>query len=247
MEKQITLIVTGRYGQSTPEINEMVDSILGGVNCQDRFNVYFNWYNTVHEIGHMVEVVLRGTIDNLLDGELFANAFAVAFWARYGERQTFETLKELVSTALERFERPISIDEDLTDFARRYDAGEIEFSFNNYGWFQFSLVNHVLSEMRSLESVLVSAGFAFDETPAPATLAFPSIGEDVIPEILVAVFTKLREWGIELPFPIYHMLIDDPNAHMVLTGTLEEISDMGLAMEGANPIWVPERQYSNSV
>ena len=42
---EIILIITGRYGQGTPESNEAVRSILGTENSRERFNVYFNWYN----------------------------------------------------------------------------------------------------------------------------------------------------------------------------------------------------------
>jgi len=239
--EQIILIVTGRYGQGTLESNEMVTSILGRDNSQERFNVYFNWYNTVHEIGHMVDVILRSSAlseISLIESELFANAFAVAFWARYGDEETFNLLKELVPYALGNFYRPVAEDEDIFDLAGLFEAGEMAFTFNNYGWFQFSLVNHVLSEMRDLESIFTDAGLEFSEAPPQRTLTFSSIEEDDIPEILAAVFTVLSEWGIEMSMPIYHMLSDDPNMHMVVPGeTFEVLESWGASRDEMIRVW----------
>ena len=228
-DETIVLIVTGRYSQASPEENELVTSIMGG-DSQERFNVYFNWYNTVHEVGHIVErialnnKILRGEeIEwGFMDSELFANAFAVAFWAHYGDEETLNMLRELVPYAAynENFTRPVAEDEDIFDFARLYAAGEIDGTFNNYGWFQFNLVNYVLNEMRDLESVLRSIGFDVGEAPPQRVLTFSSIGEEAIPEILTTVFTVLRDdWGIEMPADmyVYHMLSDDPNQHSVIT------------------------------
>ena len=240
-DEEVILIITGRYGQGTHESNEMVSSILGGDNSQERFNVYFNWYNIIHEIGHIVDNMLQddgfGEI-GFMDGELFANSFAVAFWARYGDEETFNMLSETVAYAIENFERPVAEDEDIFDFARLFEAGDIEFNFNNYGWFQFSLVNHALTEIRDLASLLTEAGHEFSEAPPPRTLTFSSIGEDGIPEILASVFSVLREWGIEMPSPVYHILNDDPNMHAVVPGaTIGMIELWGMPMDDATLVW----------
>ena len=218
----------------------MVRSILGGENSQERFNVYFNWYNIVHEVGHIIDRHYgRNVMENgLLEAELFANAFAVAFWAHYGDEETFNLLKELVPYAVENFERPVSENEGIAEVASLFEAGELDFTFNNYGWFQFSLVNFVLEEKQDLESLLIDAGLEFVNLPPKRTLEFSSIGEEAIPEILVEVFTALLEWGIEMPFSVYHMLDDDPNIHMVVPGfTFEEIESWGIPTDKAVQIW----------
>jgi len=134
-------------------------------------------------------------------------------------------------------------DEDIFDYARLYEAGEIGFTFNDYGWFQFSLVNHVLGEMRDFESVLADTGFESEGTLPTQRLTFSSIGEEDIPEILAAVFAVLHEQGIEMPWPMYHTLNDDPNMHMVpgFGITLEMLEEAGLSMaHPVNRVWPPE-------
>ena len=238
----VILIVTGRYGQGTPEVNEMVASILGTENTQERFNIYFNWFNTVHEIGHIVDVVLHDgeRETDFMRSELFANAFAAAFWERYGDEETFNMLREIISHAVENLDSPLAEGEDIYDFARLWEAGELDFTFEIYGWFQFNVVDRVLNEMQDLESLLLYAGLEFSEAPPERTLTFDSLGEDSIPEILAAVFTVLQEWGIEMPFPVYHMLDDDPHMHMVILGLpFELIEAAGFPADGAVRVWTP--------
>jgi len=237
-EDAIIVIITGRYGQGTPESNEMVRSILGGDNTQERFNVYFNWYNTVHEIAHLVEFVLREEPAGLLESEMFANSFALAFWSHFGDEDTFDILRELVPYAVGNFDRPIAADQDFYDFERLFAAGEIQFTFNDYGWFQFSLVNYLLDDMRDLEAVMGGSGFTFSEPLPQTTISFSSIGEEAVHEIIRAVLTVLYDWGIEMPLPIYHVLDDDPNNHAAALGvTLEMLEHFGFSGDRAVRIW----------
>ena len=205
-------------------------------------STWFRKRSFVHKVGHIIDRHHgRNFLESgLLEGEIFANAFAVAFWARYGSEDTFNLLKELVADAADNFERPVAENEGLAEFAYLFEAGQIEFTFNNYGWFQFGLVNYVLEEMRDLESLLIEAGLEFNDLPPRRTLEFSSIGEDDIPEILTEVFTALLEWGIDMPFPVYHRLDNDPNMHVVMSGvTFGEIERWGLAAEAVR-IWPPD-------
>jgi hypothetical protein len=241
------VIIVGRYGQGTPEENEMVRSILGHENSQERFNIYFNWFNTVHEIGHAVEHYLQDEGFGFLDGEKFANAFAAGFWAHYGDEETFNMLREIISHAVENIDSPRPYVETLYDFARLWDAEEVPtatelFAFESYGWFQFNMVYRVLYEMRDFATVLREAGFEVNEVPPQRTLAFPSLGEDYVPEILIAAFDALRDdWGIELG-NVYFMPADGPHMHALLKLTPEILLDirMQLAQLGLTDLSVTE-------
>ena len=219
--EEVTLIITGRYDQGTTEENELVSAILGGENTQERFNIYFNWYNTIHEVGHLVSSLI-GNNFSFLEEERFANAFAVAFWKSYGNEEIFNELRSLVPFAVGKFNRPVAEDEDISDFAQLMESGKIEANFNNYGWFQFSLVSQVLAENKDLENLLIDCGLTLTKIPEPKTLEFSSISEHDIPKILKAVFTILADWGISIPRNIYHALSNNPNHHMVLNFTSDE-------------------------
>jgi len=228
-EERVILIITGRYGQGTVEENKMVSSILGGEKDQERFNVYFNWYNTVHEVGHIVSWLIgndfssNGSNPDFLKEEQFANAFAVAFWRRYGDEETFNELRELVPFVVENFERPVAENEDVSDFFSLMEVGEIEPNFNNYGWCQFSLVDQELKKEVDFEKLLIDCGLTFTRAPSLTTLEFESISEKDISKILKAVFVVLAEWGISIPRHIYHALSNNPNHHMVQEYTQAEL------------------------
>ena len=246
-DEKIIIIITGRYGQGTPEENEMVASILGREDTQKRFNIYFNWFNTVHEIGHIVEHSLQDGGFGFLEGELFANAFAAGFWAHYGDEDTFGILREIVSHAVENTESPLPEIEDIYDFARLWEQGDADltaelFSFESYGWFQFNLVYRVLDEMRDFASVLRDAGIEINEVP-PQYVITTSLGEYNIPEILRIVFTALRDdWGIEMPANVYFMQSDEPHVHAVMTFTPEMLLDIRtqLAQQGLYDLSIDE-------
>ena len=222
------MIITGRYGQGTPEETEMVASILGGENSQERFNAYFNWFNIVHEVGHIVSDIIGNEFDyqsaeGFFAEERFANAFAVAFWAHFGDEETLDLVREAISHAAEYLEPPAAEIENLSDFAEIWTAGELEFSFENYGWFQFNMVSEVLNDMRDLETLLADHGFELTEGLPQQDLTFSSIGENDISEILAEVFTVLSELGIEMPADIYHVLSPNPNDHMVIPVSAEDL------------------------
>ena len=50
--------------------------------------------------------------------------------------------------------------------------------------------------------------------PQPAKLmAYPSIGEDAVQQIIIDAVTELREWGVKFPSVITHKFDPDPNVH----------------------------------
>ena len=46
----VGLIVNGLYGQGTDEQNALIHDLLGNELARDRFEVYFQWYNVIHEL-----------------------------------------------------------------------------------------------------------------------------------------------------------------------------------------------------
>jgi len=211
---QVVLITTGRYGQGTAEQNEVVDSVLGEEYAKERFELYFQWYNVLHETGHSIIWFNRQRQPDAVDAEQLVNDFAVAFWAYYGENEKFNDLKSTVAYALENIKRPV--DESITyiDYARDNWGKNKFFTFNNYGWFQFSCINNSLREMKPLESVLAEMGVKNIQIQPQKTLVYPVIGEDTASKIIGDAVSILREWGAVVP-EIYHTFDNDPNKHMI--------------------------------
>lgn len=91
-EKKVVEIITGRYGMGTSEQNEVVDTILGEIHARERFEIYFHWYNILHELGHSIMCFNTGKRPHIINEEQIVNDFAVAYWMYYGEDEKMNSL-----------------------------------------------------------------------------------------------------------------------------------------------------------
>ena len=210
---QVAYVTTGLYGQGSAEQNEMVDSILGKESARERFELYFYKHNVLHEIGHVIVIFNRDNRPETVDEEQLVNDFAVAFWAHYGIDGQNDELADIVSYAIGNFDRPAPANQSHLEYARENWGKRGFFTFNNYGWFQFSLVEHSLNNRKSLEEVLVEMGVKNVNVQPMKTLTYPS-GEESVPKLIADAAEELRNWGVELP-PFFHTFHSDPNRHMV--------------------------------
>jgi len=212
--KPALVITTGRYGQGTPEQNEMVNSILGEEDAEERFELYFQWYNVLHELGHGIIFANSESRPESVDEEQLANDFAVAFWAYCGESEKLDELESIVSYALEHLDCPADENTSHIDYGRENWRTKEFNTFNNYGWFQFSCVSKSLAEIRTLESVLIEMGVKNIEIQPQKTFAYQTVGEDTVVKIIENAVTELRGWGADIP-SVYHTFSNDPNNHRI--------------------------------
>ncbi|MCL1917745.1 MAG: hypothetical protein FWG14_05450 [Peptococcaceae bacterium] len=209
-------ITTGLYGKGTIEQNKEVDSIFGEEYAEERFELNFHWFNIVHELGHGIIAFNGGSRLDSVDQEQLVNDFAVAFWTYYGEEEKLKELEALTAYALENVKRPVDENTTHIEYAREKwkTPGGFEelFTFNNYGWFQFSCVSDSLRERRSLESVLTQMGVKDIAVQPQKTLVYPTVGKDTVPQIIGDAVSLLHEWGAELP-DVYVTFSDEPHMH----------------------------------
>ena len=218
----VAVIVNGLYGQGTEEQNAMIHSLLGGEQARARFELYFQWYNSIHELGHLI-TEHHGTYEpdnpnlrHMVDEEILVNSFAIAFWTLHGEEEKLNELEAVVEYILGNITPPVD-DMCHLDFMRQaIDEGKFYeiFNFNNYGWFQFNIVRNILRERESLDLSLILAemmGVDYVQSqPVSQTLVYPTLGTDMVPVIVGDVASVLNDWGIELP-DIYISFSTDPN------------------------------------
>lgn len=72
-------IISGRYETGTQVQQKGYDWLFGSKNIQEKFDLYFHWFNIVHEIGHIIVDIEKIDMDKV-DEEFFVNCFAVAYW-----------------------------------------------------------------------------------------------------------------------------------------------------------------------
>jgi len=217
----VAVIVNGLYGQGTPAQNEMIHALLGGELARDRFELYFQWYNTIHELGHLI-TIYHSTHDfrHLVEEELLVNAFAVAFWTYFGEAEKLYALEEAVEYILSNMTPPVENMHHLDFMREAVDEERFAeiFTFEIYGWFQFSIVSELLRERESLDLAQLlteMTGLENIQAQPRQTFGYPALGIDMIPTIVGDVIAVLQDWGVESFPDVYIAFSTDPNDHML--------------------------------
>jgi len=216
----VAVIVNGLYGQGTSEQNEMIHSLLGGELARDRFELYFQWYNTIHELGHMI-THSNGTaqLRHMVEEEMLANSFAIAFWTYFGEEEKLYALEEAVEYILSNITPPVENVHHLDFMREAVDAGRFAevFEFETYGWFQFSIVRDILRYRDSLDLAQLLTEMTGSENiqaQPRQRLAYENLGTDIVPIIVGDAISVLEDWGVENLPDVYIAFSTDPNAHM---------------------------------
>ena len=203
-------ITTGLYRSAPPEDREMLKGLFGEEAEYD-YEIYFHWYNVIHELGH---AILRFNLPELphpADEEQLVNNFAVAYWRHYGEKEKLENLQSIVCETLQRFSAPTQ-DKSYIQFAKEnWDTDELS-SFNNYGWFQFSCVNAAILNPLSLDEVLREM-CACEVIPQRPEITQYDICEEMPIRIISDAMNIMKTWGMQLPENFEVIFCDDVNTH----------------------------------
>jgi hypothetical protein len=145
--------------------------------------------------------------------EPLVNDFAIAFWSYYGEGSKFEALNEIVQNTIIRFTCPVPVGVDYMTYAKENWGKEEFFTFNNYGWFQFSCVKNSISQQISLEQALGDMGLKNVQWQNGVLLKYKL--DEMMPYKVIEDAKKiLCSLGVTLPKEINVVLSDDPNCHM---------------------------------
>jgi len=205
-------IITGRYGKGTPEQNKLVTRILGKSHAAERFEIYFHWYNLIHELGHAIMWFYVEPRPHPVDEEVLVNQFAVAYWKYHGETKKLEALEEILAYALRQYARPTDKHTSAIAYAKGKWSTEELFNFNNYGWFQRSCVADILKESVSLRAMLEKMGIA-NIVDQPQKMLRYELNTEMPMHVIKDAAAILRDWGVFLP-DARITFDNDPNRHM---------------------------------
>lgn len=206
------LITTGRYGQGSKEDNKNVEVALGKENTEERFEIYFQWYNVLHEIGHGVITYNGERNMSSAEEEQLVNDFAVAYWLHYGEEEKINELIDIANYASRNIKSDAKEGTNYLKYAEENWNKSSFNTFNNYGWFQFNCVKHSLEEKKTLEEVLKEMGVKDFDIPERKVLEYPEITEKTSTEIINDAIENIHSWGLEFP-KAYQIFSDNPNTN----------------------------------
>lgn len=211
--KKAIQITTGKYGAGTPQENATVDLIFGREWAEERFELYFHWYNLLHELGHGIQYFYGKECLHPAEEEQLVNDFAVAFWCHYSAQERIHELCAVVSYALAQMEPTVGEGVSHMKYAMEKWGQEELYTFHNYGWFQFSCVEQSLKDGAALGEVLRRMGVSAVTEQPRKNFDCGLPGEDSASRTVAGAVSLLREWGVELP-EVSVVLVDDPNRHM---------------------------------
>lgn len=201
-------ITTALYNQSTIEDQKNVENAMGIENTEERFKIYFQWYNVIHELGHGLLYYNKGVDLDIVNEEQLVNDFAVAYWKYYGEQEKLFELKDIVNYAVKHVGTNYEKGIDYLEFGKNNSDGKSFynsfFNFNDYGWFQFSSVKNSFETNKTLEEVLKEMGFNDFKLSEGKELIYKEINNNVSTQIINDAVINFNEWGLKFPNVTHH-------------------------------------------
>lgn len=205
-------IVTGQY-QKAPQVQQNMIKWLFGPSAESSYELYFHWFNMIHELGHAIMTFNALDRPHPAEEEQLVNHFAYAYWMHYGEPEKVQALTSIVHKALDKLTAPVPNPIHHLDYAKsNWDKAEL-YSFNNYGWFQFRCVQAAIAESHSLEQVLNYMCSFKVAVQKPKILEY-EISTTMAPQVIADAAKMLKKWGIALPDKIDIVFCNDVNCHM---------------------------------
>lgn len=212
LSDNVFLIKTARYGKGSEIDNNNVKMALGNENTEEKFNLYFQWYNVLHELGHGILMYNSDVKLSNVEEEQLVNDFAVAYWLYYGEEDKINELSNIVEYAVNNIKSDAEDGVTHKDFAEKNWNKPSFNTFNNYGWFQYSCVKESLNKRKTLDIVLKEMGIENINLPVLEILEYPIINEKVSTQIVNDAVNNFHKWGLEFP-DTYQSFSNDPNAN----------------------------------
>ncbi len=154
-------IITGQYELGTEEQQAGYKMLLGEDNIQYKFDLYFHWYNIVHELGHCV-VDSQNESMNKVQEEMFANEFAVAYWKHIGEASRMKELEAMLTEIITNIPSPIPSDMSFVEYYESIWGTETLNNVMLYGYFQLNSVLEAIKGNKAFKTVLKSVDIDFN-------------------------------------------------------------------------------------
>lgn len=200
-------IVSGQFETGTKEQQLGYMQLFGEENIQHKFDLYFHWYNIIHETGHC----LKSETDIKMSGvqeEMFVNEFAISYYRFVGEDEKLVELQNLLQSVIDGLPTVVPAGETFTGFYERIWNTEQINNVMIYGYFQLNSVLEAMKKQRTFEEVLSDLGIHIirDKQILRCT---EEISSENTESILFTALENMKAMGIDVP-SIHLELVDNP-------------------------------------
>ncbi len=206
-------ILTGKYETGTEEQKAPFKNMFGK-DVLYKFDLYFQWYNIIHELGHCLLDVLDINMENV-DEEFWVNRFAIAYWKKANGSNRLAELKGMLDQTLLAMQNPVPQGQNYLDFFKSIWQSMPEMSEEQrtliYGYFQFSCVTEAMKREDDLVDLLQDMGVKVNQD-----IAFEQYQGDIQAEsvrnVLDTCIKNLQSMGIR-DLNVGIELVDNPAIH----------------------------------
>lgn len=204
-------IISGQFDRGTEEQKAAFVHLFREDNTQYKFDLYFHWYNIVHEYGHCLLDYYNKSIGGVKE-EILVNQFAVGYWKHMGCEKELEILEEILSEILQRLPNPVPDNMSFVEYYTQIWGTDLLMRVDIYGYLQFKSVLLALEGTEELSAIFEKMGISgsLDKKENPCNEY--SITAQTAKTVLDNLQLMLEDSGIKHP-DVQLKLVDDPSIH----------------------------------
>ena len=199
-------ILSGKFETGNEEQQMGYKMLFGEENIQRKFDLYFHWYNLVHEMGHCL-VEKYGLKLSPVEEEMYVNELAVGYYRYVGESDRLAELKSILKAVIDQMPSPVPEGESFTSFFESIWGTDALMNVMTYGYFQLNSVLEAMKTGRKFADVISELGVAISQ--ADVKECKEEITSNNAEKFLSAAIENIKACGLEVP-EISLELVDNP-------------------------------------
>ena len=199
-------ILSGKFETGNEEQQMGYKMLFGEVSIQYKFDLYFHWYNLVHEMGHCL-VEKYGLKLSPVQEEMYVNELAVGYYRYVGESDRLAELKSILKAVIDQMPSPVPEGESFTSFFESIWGTDALMNVMTYGYFQLNSVLEAMKTGRKFADVISELGVAISQ--ADVKECKEEITSNNAEKFLSAAIENIKACGLEVP-EIRLELVENP-------------------------------------
>lgn len=204
------VIQSGKYESGTLEQQSGFRQLFGN-NVLSRFDLYFHWYNLIHELGHCFVGQSQMQLSDIQQ-EMFVNEFAVGYYRYVGEIRRLKELQTMVEGVMDQLPSPVPAEESFIAYYERIWNTDAIVQTTIYGYFQFNSVLAALKKQRSFEDAAMELGQRIH--PSEVITCHAELCSSNAGKYLDTALANMKAFGMDVP-SVRLQLMDDPTIQCV--------------------------------
>ena len=189
-------IISGRYETGKEEEQTGYRQLFGEDNIQYKFDLYFHWYNLVHEMGHCL-VEKYGKQMSKVQEEMFVNELAVSYYRYIGESERLRELEGYLQAVIDMVPSPVPEGQTFTSFFESIWGTEALNNVMMYGFFQLNSVLEAMHKEKKFEDIAKELGVTLQASKPEKCTA--SITSSNAAAFLESAAVNMRSFGFDVP------------------------------------------------